>query len=165
MMDVIQMYEKDVRDYLLTKLPPSLKVFYGQAASNRFAIPGWPLSVRQQFQFGDLRVEGPRSTVVIEIESAGGVTNLVKYWPFLAARTFEKPLTLAHLFLIHSDGDYVAHRLLWAFVVNRMADDLFESYRLRRGRDWEARLFALRVRGDLSREDLDQVLRFILDHA
>ena len=51
----------------------------------------------RQFQFGDLRIETGTATIVVEAESAGGVTNLAKYRPFLAARP-AKRLVLGHLF-------------------------------------------------------------------
>jgi hypothetical protein len=58
----------------------------GQGANNKFGIEGWGLSAIQQFQFGDLRIELPSATVLVETESAGGVGNLVKYWPLLRQR-------------------------------------------------------------------------------
>jgi hypothetical protein len=64
----------------------------GQGAANRFRVNGWELSPAQQFQYGDLRIELAATTLVVEAESAGGVTNLVKYWPLLRSGTLAKRL-------------------------------------------------------------------------
>lgn len=120
-----------------------IEVFSGQGGGNRFGLDGWELTLGQQFQFGDLRVETPTTTIIVEVESGGGVGNLVKYWPLLAAGTLEKRLVLIHVFRITSAGDYTAHRQLWRFLVERMRDDLA-------GRGvaypdaWEAELFTYR---------------------
>ena len=66
--------------------------------ANRFEIRGWELPVLQHFQFGDLRIGGEHTTVVIELKSAGGLTNLVKYWPLLAEGRLTKRFVLAHIF-------------------------------------------------------------------
>lgn len=115
----------------------------GQGSGNRFGIEGWGLSRLQQFQFGDLRIELPTATVLVEAESAGGVGNLVKYWPLLRSRSLTKQLVLIHLYMLGSDGDYIAHRKLWSFVVDRMAIDL-ESVDVRRPDHWDAHLFTYR---------------------
>ena len=56
---------------------PSLQLFKGQAFDNKLDIPTWNLSKSSQFQFGDLRIEAPHCTIVVEVESAGGLTNLI----------------------------------------------------------------------------------------
>src|SRR5688572_23539047 len=48
---------------------------FGQHAANRIPINGGVY-----YQFGDLRVELPDCTLIVEVESSGGVTNLAKYW-------------------------------------------------------------------------------------
>jgi hypothetical protein len=103
---------------------PDATVHRGQGMSNRFAVPGWGLPLGQYFQFGDLRIETDRVTVVVEAESAGGITNLVKYWPLLASGGRTKRLVVAHLFRVGSEGDFMSHRRLWAFLRDRMRDDL-----------------------------------------
>ncbi|OBF58325.1 hypothetical protein A5787_23515 [Mycobacterium sp. 852002-50816_SCH5313054-b] len=118
----------------------------GHAGSNRFGIDGWRLSRPQQFQFGDLRIELPTTTVLVETESGGGVTNLVKYWPLLRSRTSDKRLVLIHLYMLDSDGDYSAHRKLWSFLVDQMEIDL-KSIGISRPDQWDARIFTYR-RGD-----------------
>ena len=115
----------------------------GQGSTNRFGIDGWDLSGIQQFQFGDLRIEVPGATVLVEAESAGGVGNLVKYWPLLRSRRLEKRLILIHLFMIGSTGDYIAHRKLWSFLMERMTLDL-ASVGLSRPDDWDGYLFTYR---------------------
>jgi hypothetical protein len=96
----------------------------GQGGNNRFGIDGWELTRTQQFQFGDLRIELPKMTILVEAESAGTVTNLVKYWPLLRSRNSDKRLVLIHLYMLKSEGDYSAHRKLWHFLVERMSRDL-----------------------------------------
>lgn len=123
---------------------PQVKVYQGQNAANRFDIPDWDLPVLQQFQFGDLRLETPSETIIVEVESAGGVTNLVKYWPFLASKAVEKPLILLHLFRAASEGDYIAHRRLWGYLVERMKEDLQTRHGVLYGQHWEAHLFTYR---------------------
>lgn len=115
----------------------------GQGSSNRFGIDGWGLSGLQQFQFGDLRIELPTTSVLVETESAGGVGNLVKYWPLLRTGGRERRLVLIHLYMLASDGDYIAHRKLWSFLVDRMDTDL-RSVGVHRPDDWDAHLFTYR---------------------
>jgi hypothetical protein len=43
-----------------------------------YQIPSWELPALQQFQFRNLRIEGEHATVVIELESAAELTDLVK---------------------------------------------------------------------------------------
>jgi hypothetical protein len=120
-----------------------IEVFSGQGGSNRFGPSGWELSLGQQFQFGDLRVETPTTTVVVEVESGGGVGNLAKYWPLLATGAFVKRLVIIHIFQIASAGDYIAHRRLWGFLVERMREDLDRRGIAYPGA-WEAHLFTYR---------------------
>jgi hypothetical protein len=119
---------------------PGGTVHRGLRAANRFGIPGWELSPGQRFQFGDLRIETDHVTLVVEAESAGGVTNLAKYWPLLATGAPPKRFVLAHLFLTCSKSDFISHRSLWSFQCDRMREDL-EGRGVLWGRDWEAALF------------------------
>ena len=112
----------------------------GQGGANRFGIEGWGLSGLQQFQFGDLRIELPTSTVLVEAESAGGVGNLIKYWPLLRSRSLTKRLVLIHVYMLGSEGDFIAHRKLWSFVVDRMTVDL-QAVDVRRPDQWDPHLF------------------------
>lgn len=134
-------HEKAAIDALSGELGslPGVTTFSGLAAPNR-VDPGWDLPANQRFQFGDLRIEAPGATIVVEFESAGGVTNLVKYWPLLLRRSHPKRFVLAHVFRIVSANDYIAHRRLWEFLVERMRDDL-DRHGVSWGEAWEARAF------------------------
>jgi hypothetical protein len=94
----------------------------GNALTNRFD-PGFGLQGTQGFQYGDLRVETHDRLVVVEVESGGGLTNLVKYWP-LSERT-AKPILLLHAFGQGSLNDYISHLRLWDFTWDRMRTDIW----------------------------------------
>ena len=94
----------------------------GYGASNRFD-PSFELVGQQRFQFGDLRVELPDRTVVVEVESGGGLTNLVKYWPF--ASLTPKPILLLHAFGQGSLNDYISHLRLWDFTWAKMREEIW----------------------------------------
>lgn len=102
--------------------------------ANRIAPANWGLQARQGFQFGDLRYTTELCWIVVEFESAGGVTNLVKYWPMLNAELDERRFVLIHLMRISSESDYIAHRRLWHDIAHRM---LASSNRTH---PWEAHL-------------------------
>lgn len=91
----------------------------GQSGGNRL-----PIQRNVYFQFGDLRVDLPGHTVVVEVESAGGVTNLVKYWECIESKRNEKPIKLLHVFLQKSVNDYEAHLLVWRFLWAKMHESL-----------------------------------------
>jgi hypothetical protein len=112
---------------------------HGQGAANRFQPNGWDLSPSQQFQYGDLRIELAAATVIVEAESAGGVGNLVKYWPLLRSGTLAKRLVVLHVYMLSSDADYIAHRELWSFLVDRMTEDLMANG-VGRPERWDAQL-------------------------
>ena len=128
---------------------PGLAIYSGQGKDNRVAIPSWSLGPQQCFQYGDLRFESPAATIIVEVESAGGVTNLAKYWPFLREARLSKRLVLAHLFQIGASGDYASHRKLWAFICERMRLDLQCEADMVWRRDWDARLFCYGQVNDL----------------
>ncbi len=119
---------------------PGVSYASGMGAANRFPVEGWQLVGSQQFQFGDLRIETPTTTIVVEAESAGGVTNLAKYWPFLEGRP-QKRFVLAHLFQVLSANDYVSHIRLWEYLIERMRADLESRCDVRWPEQWEARAF------------------------
>jgi hypothetical protein len=120
---------------------PNVIIYRGLGSTNRVVPDGWGgLSALQSFQFGDLRFESSDVRVVVEVESAGGATNLVKYWPMLASGLRDKRFVLLHLFRLTSRGDYLAHRALWTFVRDRMQADLKDRCGLQRGTDWTADL-------------------------
>jgi hypothetical protein len=68
----------------------SIEPTSGMGELNRIAPESWELTIMQRFQFGDLRYETERVRVIVEIESGGGLTNLVKYWPMLSAELKDK---------------------------------------------------------------------------
>jgi len=119
---------------------PGVTYATGMGTMSRFPLQGWNLIGSQQFQFGDLRIETATTTIVIEAESGGGVTNLAKYWPFLEARP-SKRFVLAHLFQVLSANDYVSHLRLWQYLVERMRYDLESRVGVRWPDHWEARAF------------------------
>ena len=134
--------EKAAVDALLSVVGPlaDVAVYRGMAAANRAVPDGWTLSALQSFQFGDLRLESSTVRVVVEVESAGGVTNLAKYWPLLGSSLREKRFVLIHLFMISSRGDYLAHREIWTFLRDRMRADLRDRCGLEWGEGWTAEM-------------------------
>lgn len=106
-------------------------VFRGQSANNRIPIGG-----NVYFQFGDLRVETSVHHVIVEVESAGGVTNLVKYWYCLTHDTLSKhvpkPVILLHIFRQGSASDYASHLALWDFLWHEMQKTIGDRIRAAR---------------------------------
>jgi hypothetical protein len=74
-----------------------------------------PLAENTYYQFGDLRVETKTHSVVIEVESAGGVTNLAKHWYLLEMNPspVKQPIILMHIFRRVSEDDHGSHLALW----------------------------------------------------
>jgi len=97
--------------------------FSGQGLTNRIARKG-----NSYFQFGDLRVDTPGRHIILEVESAGGVTNLVKYWYGLDSGEITRPVTLLHIFAQVSADDYASHLLLWDYLVERMQSSLGDRF-------------------------------------
>jgi hypothetical protein len=97
-------YERLAVDAAVAELAaiPEIEVHRGQGGSNRFSVPGWNTATNQAFQLGDLRVETPSTTIVVEYESAAGLTNLVKYWPLLASNLGPpaKRFVIVHVFQV-----------------------------------------------------------------
>jgi len=94
----------------------------GYGGENRFD-PGFDLIGQQRFQFGDLRVVQDDRIIVVEVESGGGLTNLVKYWPL--AISSPTPILLLHAFGQGSANDYISHLKLWDFVWEKMRTELW----------------------------------------
>lgn len=95
----------------------------GQHASNRIAINGGVY-----YQFGDLRVELPDRTVIVEVESSGGTTNLAKYWECYETGRLKKPMKLLHIFRQKSANDYESHIVVWRFLCGKMHAALGNSF-------------------------------------
>ena len=116
---------------------PDAEMWSGKGGGRWFAPADWQLTGMRQFQYGDFRLETPELVAVVEIDTAGGVTNLVKYWPYLKTRPpalAGRRFRLAHLFALGSTNDYATHLRLWDFLAERMREDLVTL-------DWEARRF------------------------
>lgn len=97
------------------------EVFEGQNSKNIIGdlVKGAP---RVCHQFGDLRVKlkKPERFLIVEVESAGGVTNLAKYWECYEKGRIKEPMKLLHLFRKNSANDYKAHRMVWEFLCEKM---------------------------------------------
>jgi hypothetical protein len=93
--------------------------YSGMGAANKIQLTG-----RVGFQFGDLRVDTKNQWVIIEAESAGGVTNLAKYWYILDNLwdAVGKPIRMFHLFKANSPNDYMSHLLTWDHLAKHMVD-------------------------------------------
>lgn len=104
---------------------------FRRKAQNRMAPAAWGLTTLQQFQFGDLRIELEDRHVVVETESAGGTTNLDKYWPVVPE--IQKAVLLLHLFPGGSQNNLISHLKLWDFIYERIRADLacerFDAWR------------------------------------
>lgn len=106
-----------------------LPIERGQGKDNRIAITECGVGV--YYQRGDLRVELPEATVVVEVESSGGVTNLAKYWECFEAGRLTKPIHLLHLFRQKSTNDYASHIVVWKFLAAKMTRELGDSFTAR----------------------------------
>lgn len=95
----------------------------GQGIGNRIPING-----AVYYQHGDLRVELPDATVIVEVESSGGVTNLAKYWECFEAGRLAKPIRLLHLFRRKSPNDYASHLQVWRFLATKMTQALGDRF-------------------------------------
>ncbi|MEF3280926.1 MAG: hypothetical protein K6357_08195 [Elusimicrobiota bacterium] len=132
--EMIKEFRKAAKEY--TK-----DIFSGQGKNNRIEVGD-----NIYFQFGDLRVETGNCSVIVEVESSGGVTNLVKYWYILSSSETEpkisKDIILLHIFKKNSENDYESHIKLWEFLYGKMKEKL--------GNRIEAKLFEVKNEDDLS---------------
>lgn len=104
----------------------SFPIFSGQGTQNR--IP----AVRTGYQFGDLRIDTDSHHLVVEVESAGGVTNLTKYWALIENGIISKPVILFHAFALGTANDYRSHLDLWDFLAEKMRAALGNTFEARR---------------------------------
>jgi len=113
------MNEKEWIQYLDKKLrldKLKSKPCTGQGKKN-LVLPV-PFNCSHNRQFGDLRIETGKRTIVVEIESAGGIDNFLKYWPYLLGQTQtppEKDFVLIHIY----GPSYPTHKALWRFFYDR----------------------------------------------
>ncbi len=105
------------------------RIFKKQGLDNRIPVEG-----NTFFQFGDLRVETKTHYIVIEVESAGGITNLVKFWYCIKKRPniVKKPIILMHIFYQGSSADYGSHLALWDFMWDQMKNAIGSSIKASR---------------------------------
>ncbi len=115
--DFIKELERAVSETLSAKQRASIPTFKRQYGTNRIGVDG-----NTYFQFGDYRLEMEGFTLIVEVESSGGVTNLLKYWYCLAelAGQIKKPLVLLHVYIQSSAHDYESHLKLWDFLSAKM---------------------------------------------
>jgi hypothetical protein len=98
--------------------------FSGQGLKNRIIIAG-----NVYHQFGDLRVDLPWCTLIVEVESSGnGTTNLVKYRESFESGRLKKPMKLLHIFRQVSANDYQAHMVVWRFLFPKIQASLGEKF-------------------------------------
>jgi hypothetical protein len=91
----------------------------GQGWNNRFD-PGFGLDKNQQYQYGDLRKDLPDRLVIVEVESGGGLSHLIQYWPLSVQRT-TPPILLLHVYGgVGSKNNYISATKLWDFTWQRI---------------------------------------------
>jgi hypothetical protein len=92
---------------------PRTKIFRGQGKKN--SLSALNCKSNEYFQYGDFRVETDQRIIVVEIDTGRGIDNLVKYWPFLAGITAEKPEK--EFSLLHVYGpSYRSNKELWRYL-------------------------------------------------
>jgi hypothetical protein len=108
-----------------------LKIYKGQRKDNILYLK--ESRSKSGFEFGDLRVEFKNSRIIMEIDTAGGVTNLMKYFYILdnpdkfksSQIVISKPTRMLHIFVRKNANDYKAHEILWEY--------LYKSYNSKAG--------------------------------
>lgn len=100
-----------------------INAFGTQGSDNRIA-----LEPNVYYQFGDLRIEVGGRFLIVEVESAGGVTNLAKYWECYETGRITKPMKLLHLFRQKSKNDYRSHIVVWDFLATKMREALGDRF-------------------------------------
>lgn len=100
-----------------------LEIYSGQRGNNRVDLCNSENS-HSYFEFGDLRLEFKNSRIIVEVDTAGGVTNLAKYYYMLNEPDQfnfrdiipDKITYLLHVFVCKDYNDYLAHRRLWIYL-------------------------------------------------
>ena len=111
-----------------------LKIYTGQKGYNRVSLSNYEHS-HSYFEFGDLRLEFDRSRMIVEVDTAGGVTNLVKYYYMLNEPDQfnfsdiipDKITYLLHIFVCKDGNDYLAHRRLWLYLSRKLEATNFRA--------------------------------------
>ena len=115
-MNALATFEKVARDI-------GHRVFKGQNRDNRLQLKNGTY-----FEFGDRRVETSICHVIVEHETAGGVTNLAKYWYCIDQGIIKKPIVLFHVYQVApTKSDYASHLALWDFLWLRMRNALLKG--------------------------------------
>ena len=105
--------------------------YSGQTGLNRVCLRKEANS-KSYFEFGDLRLEFENSRIIVEVDTAGGVTNLAKYFFMLNEKEKEfdfkeidpdKSTYLLHIFVCNTNNDYLAHRKLWSYIQSKLIAD------------------------------------------
>jgi hypothetical protein len=116
------MNRKSHESVALAKFKDIAKAFGYESESSQRSRNRIPIAGNVYYQFGDLRVELPNKTIIIEVESSGGVTNLAKYWECIDAGRINKQLMLLHIYRQVSANDYKSHMLVWKFLCKKMEE-------------------------------------------
>jgi len=129
-----QNYEKDALEkFIFIANKNNYEYYIGQKNINAIQIKGLV-----KFQFGDFRIDTNRNHLVVELESAGGVTNLTKYWfcledkEMVLKKVINKPIVLFHIFRQVSENDYLSHLLLWDFLWDNIKNSLGDKITAKR---------------------------------
>jgi len=101
-----------------------LKWNSGQKADNRIVV-----ARNISYQFGDLRFSEGGRHLVVEVESAGGVTNLVKYWYCLREGLITGKLFLFRVFWQVTPDSYRSHRVVWDLLRGEMEKEFPEQFK------------------------------------
>lgn len=76
------------------------------------------------FEFGDIRIETPTHTLLIEIEGEGqgaSLVNLLKYWPWLKGEAGNPPTKPVVMFHIWAES-WPTHKVLWRRLKRELLD-------------------------------------------
>ena len=111
-----------------------LKIYIGQKKCNRVDLRNHENS-HSYFEFGDLRLEFESSRIIVEVDTAGGVTNLAKYYYMLNEPDqfnfngikSDKMTYMLHIFVCKGENDYNAHRRLWGYLSRKLEAKNFKA--------------------------------------
>lgn len=111
-----------------------LRIYTGQKIYNRVELRNYENS-HSYFEFGDLRLEFNSSRIIVEVDTAGGVTNLAKYYYMLNEPdqfnfkdiTPGKMTYMLHIFVCNGQNDYYAHRRLWGYLSQKLEAKNFKA--------------------------------------
>lgn len=102
------------------------KAVYFPGTGKRKVLNPFGLDAKNQFEFGDIRIELESRFIVVEVDKGEGIYNLIKYWPYFVNCKKPKPITLLHVYYHQSEGNYKAYRELWEFMKKRIVKEVGE---------------------------------------